>query len=93
MKQPLFSSERTRARRHVPVQDVMSRLSGLMSSVVVVWVLDEVDGVGTRVCVLINLEVVGRESERSQDQVPQVLQFTCSKGQRSEVTGRRSEVT
>ncbi|TNN27200.1 hypothetical protein EYF80_062658 [Liparis tanakae] len=41
------------------------------SSVVVV--LDKVDGVGAAVRVLVHLEVVGGESEGSQDQVPQGL--------------------
>lgn len=49
-----------------------------MSSVVVVWVLDEVDGVGAGVLVLIHLEVSGRESKRPQDHVPQVFQLTCT---------------
>lgn len=41
------------------------------------WVLGEIDGVGSCVGVLVHLEVVGRKSKRSQDHVPQFLQFTC----------------
>lgn len=52
------------------------------SPVVVVGVLDEVDGVGTASRVLVHLKVVGGESERPQDHVTQVLQLTCG----SEVT-------
>lgn len=52
------------------------------SPVVVVGVLDKVDGVGTTGGVLVHLEVVGGESERPQDHVTQILQLTC----RSEVT-------
>lgn len=44
-----------------------------MSSVVVVWVLDEVDGVGAGVCILVHLEVAGGKSERSQENVSQIL--------------------
>lgn len=39
------------------------------SPVVVVGVLDEVDGVGAAGSVLVHLEVVGGESERPQDHV------------------------
>lgn len=41
------------------------------------WVLGEIDGVGSCIGVLVHLEVVGRKSKRSQDHVPQFLQFTC----------------
>lgn len=36
-----------------------------MSPVAAVGVLDEVDGVGARVGILVHLEVVGRQSKRS----------------------------
>lgn len=64
----------------------------MTSSVVVVGVLDKVDRVRAGVGVLVHLEVVGGKSKRSQDQVPQVLQFTCSRGHRSEIKGHRQEV-
>lgn len=44
--------------------DVITVLA-VMSSVVVVWVLDKIDGVGAGVGVLVYLEVVGWKSERS----------------------------
>lgn len=56
----------------------MPSLPSVMSSVVI---LDKVDGVGAGVCVLVHLEVVGGKSKRSQDQVPQVLQFACIRDQ------------
>lgn len=43
-----------------------------------IGVLDKVDGVGTRAGILVHLEVVGWKSKRSEDKIPQVLQFTCS---------------
>lgn len=68
---------------HGPAQPTSSSLvtqhvtsSPAMVSSVAVWVLDEVDGVGARVWVLVHLEVVGGKSKRSQHQVPQVLQLT-----------------
>lgn len=39
--------------------------------------VDKVDGVGARGAVLVDLEIAGGQAERSQDQVPQVLQLTC----------------
>lgn len=49
----------------------------MLLSVVAVGILNKVDRVGSRVVVLIDLEVGSGESERTQNHVAQILEFTC----------------
>lgn len=75
--------------KHEFCNALMSLLSAVMSSVVV-GVLHKVDRIGSSILVLVHLEVVGGKSERPQDHVPQVLEFTCGRSPQKSITKKKS---